>query len=112
MTPWPGAFPAMPGTMGPYGGPRYGCRGITLRALQGAWAGANGALLMIDGNRFMLYLDEELAGIGTLRITRQSLLVQDAVSRQSRTYRLTLRGNLMIWAERGGRTKSFRRIAR
>ncbi|MCG6870461.1 MAG: hypothetical protein LJE91_17520 [Gammaproteobacteria bacterium] len=111
-TPWPGAFSGMPGTTGPYGGPRYGGRGVTLRALQGTWAGANGTLLMVDGKRFMLYLDEQLAGIGTLRIVRQSLFVQDAVSRQSRTYGLALRDNLMIWTERGGRTQAFRRIAR
>jgi len=112
MKPWPGAFPGVPGTTGPYGGPRYSGRGVTLRALQGTWAGANGTLLMVEGSRFMLYLDEQLAGIGTLRIARQSLFVQDAVSRQSRTYRLALRGNLMIWTERGGRTQAFRLIAR
>lgn len=121
MMPWQGAIPGMSGASIPFGmpwapgaghAPWGGGGGATPRGLQGTWIGVNDTLLMIEKNRFMLYVGEQLAGIGTLKLNGQTLMVRDAISRQGRAYRLSLRGGMMTWTERGGRTQRFRRVTR
>lgn len=109
MTQWWGGAPG--GNVSPYLPGRQGS-GIPLHALEGTWAGANRSLLMVQRNRFMLYLGDRLTGIGTLALSREKLIVRDAISGQSRAYRIALRANGMKWIDRSGRAQVFRRVTR
>lgn len=121
---WPYGLPASPGWTGtrpwsgmqPWGGtPSRSTPGTPPAAdrtarLDGLWMADTGAILWIQGGRFILMRSGRLLGIGTLRWMGTTLWMRDPRSGQSQRYTAHLEGPALVITDGRGRSVRYRRM--
>ena len=100
-------MPSMPAM--PWAGRQQGA--ASSAALDGAWEGQGGELLLIQRGMFRIYADAETYRDGHLQIQGQRLQLKDTESGRTRDYEMRQQGDQLALRTPEGDVLLYRRIA-